>query len=145
LVFESASKGIERVELEFVKWIVERALRHYENRYTKAHERISWGRLIAQCLKASVEVLRDSDLEDLVRRVELLEQSRALLLTISSLAPLPRSRFRTTITTLTFFRARASTVSFPIPELPPVTMQSLPPASSIKNSPKSSRFKTLSF
>jgi hypothetical protein len=75
-VLETAAKGIERTELlTLLNRIVERALRHYENRYTKACERISWGRLIAHCVKASADVLRDSDLEDLLKRVELLEES----------------------------------------------------------------------
>jgi hypothetical protein len=55
--------------------VIERAFNSYTNKYTETKARIAWGRLIANCVKAAADVLRDSDIEDLISRVEVLEKS----------------------------------------------------------------------
>ena len=43
--------------------------------YTPNKDRLAWGRLLERCLTKAAPLLRDSDLEDLKKRVEKLEAS----------------------------------------------------------------------
>jgi hypothetical protein len=54
--------------------VIERAYRSYTNRYTKNSEKISWGRLIANCVKAAGLLLRDKEVEELMVKISEIEK-----------------------------------------------------------------------
>jgi hypothetical protein len=56
--------------------VLEVAFSKYGNPRTKNQERQGWGRLIVNAVEAASSVLRDSDLDDLLRRIEKLEEAR---------------------------------------------------------------------
>lgn len=74
---ETAESDISKRDelLAALDQVIERSLRAFGNKYTPGVQRQGWGRLIAVCAKVSAELLKDVDLEELLRRVELLEQS----------------------------------------------------------------------
>ena len=54
--------------------IIAQALEKYRNRYTKNTERIRWGRLAANTVKIANDLLKDSELADLIQRIERIEK-----------------------------------------------------------------------
>lgn len=74
LNLESPSKRQEYLDL--IDRLIEVAYTKAQGKYTKNHERIAWIRAITGLVKAGAEVLNSQDLDDLARRIEVLEKTR---------------------------------------------------------------------
>jgi hypothetical protein len=61
--------------LELIDQLLVTAFTKAQGQYCKNRERIAWMRVISQLVKAGSMVLRDVDIEDLLKRIEGLEKA----------------------------------------------------------------------
>lgn len=74
---ETADKGLDCKRSEYLSLIdrlLELAYAKVQNRYCKNRERVAWIRAITGLVNAGASVLKDSDLDDLSRRLDRLER-----------------------------------------------------------------------
>ena len=74
LNLKSPSKRQEYLDL--VDRLIETAYTKAQGKYTKNVERIAWIRAITGLVKAGAEVLNSQDIEQLAKRIEVLEKQR---------------------------------------------------------------------
>jgi hypothetical protein len=75
LVLKDPSKRQEYLDL--LDRLIETAFTKAQSKYCKNSERISWIRAIANLVSVAADVLKDSDLDDIEKRLSLLEQNKA--------------------------------------------------------------------
>lgn len=69
-----AEKALNRQELlTALQTVLDASFEKMSNKYTKNVERQGWARLIIAAASASNDVLKDIDLDDIARRLEVLE------------------------------------------------------------------------
>lgn len=60
--------------LETLGEVIDVALRKYSKVTVRSRDRCSWGRLVVSSVSESGKLLRDTDIDDLLRRLEHLER-----------------------------------------------------------------------
>jgi len=64
--------------LDLIDRLLETAFTKAQSKYCKNSERVAWIRAITGLIKAGADVLRDSDLEDILKRLEILEKTHSI-------------------------------------------------------------------
>lgn len=75
LALKEAGKRAEL--LTVLDRVIEAAFEKYTCKYTKNPERISWGRLISDCVRSAGRILNDAEIEEIKARVAELERAFA--------------------------------------------------------------------
>jgi ketopantoate reductase len=61
------------VYLKQLDQVIELSLYKYTHKQTKNIERIRWGRLVVQAVQAGASIVKDVDLDEIVKRMTLIE------------------------------------------------------------------------
>jgi len=72
---DSRSPLSRRKALKRLNGLIDVASFRLGYKYTSARDRLAWGRVLARAIAASAPLLRDTDLDDLMKRVEALEKA----------------------------------------------------------------------
>lgn len=73
---ENGDKTLSRPDvLRSLKLVLDFACEKLENRKTPRRDRLAWSRIIASCAAASSSLLRDADLEELMDRLDKVEEA----------------------------------------------------------------------
>jgi hypothetical protein len=73
LKLENPTKRQEYLDL--IDRLLETAFKKAQSKYCKNTERVAWIRAITGLINAGADVLRDSDLESILKRLEVLEKA----------------------------------------------------------------------